>query len=60
LDSVTLLGDSGAAIDPLTTALFVLGQERGMKLVKKLGYEAIFVDAKGTVTATPGIVLPKK
>jgi thiamine biosynthesis lipoprotein len=57
LESVTLVGDSGSAIDPLTTALFVLGQERGMKLVKKLGYEAIFVDAKGTVTATPGIAL---
>ncbi len=45
----------GAVGDPLTTALFILGTEKGMKIVKGLGYEAIFVDDKGQVTMTPGI-----
>jgi thiamine biosynthesis lipoprotein len=55
--SVTLLGDQGAVIDPLTTALFILGREEGMAIVRKLGAEAIFVDEEGKVTATPGIQL---
>ncbi len=59
MESVTLVGDRGAIGDPLTTALFILGPEKGMNIVKKLGYEAIFVDDKGRVVTTPGIILNK-
>ncbi len=59
MESVTLVGDRGSVGDPLTTALFILGPEKGMKIVKKLGYEAIFVDDKGRVVTTPGIKLKK-
>ncbi len=59
VESVTIVGDRGAVIDPLTTALFILGPEKGMKIVKKLGYEAIFVDDKGRVVTTPGITLKR-
>jgi thiamine biosynthesis lipoprotein len=55
MESVTITGDTGAVIDPLDTALFSLGPEKGMKIVKDLGYEAIFVDDKGNVTSTKGI-----
>jgi thiamine biosynthesis lipoprotein len=55
--SVTVIGDEGAVIDPLTTALFILGKDEGMRLVKDLGAEAIFVDEKGVVTASGGIEL---
>lgn len=55
VESVTVVGDRGAVIDPLTTALFILGPEKGMKLVKDLGYEALFVDDQGRVTSTEGI-----
>ncbi len=55
MESVTLVGGRGAIGDPLTTALFILGPEKGMPLVKKLGYEAIFVDDKGTVIMTNGL-----
>jgi thiamine biosynthesis lipoprotein ApbE len=55
IESVTVVGDQGAVGDPLTTALFILGPEKGMTIVKKLGYEAIFVDDKGKVIMTDGI-----
>ena len=53
--SATLIGDRGAVIDPLTKAPFILGPEEGMKLVKKIGAEAIIVDEQGTVYMTDGI-----
>ncbi len=55
MQSVTLVSDRGAIGDPLTTALFILGTEQGMKIVKSLGYEAIFDDSKGDVAITDGI-----
>ena len=55
MESVTVIGDQGAVLDPLTTALFILGPEKGMQLVKDLGYEAIFVDDKGSIVHTKGI-----
>lgn len=53
--SATIIGDRGAIVDPLTTALFVLGRERGMEIVNKLGYEAVVVDEDGRVSHTAGI-----
>lgn len=57
MESVTVIGDRGSIVDPLTTALFILGTQEGMKIVKKLGYDAIFVDDKGKIVATEGIRL---
>jgi thiamine biosynthesis lipoprotein len=54
-ESVTVVGDQGTIGDPLATALFILGPEKGLTIVKKLGYEAIFVDDKGRVVMTEGI-----
>ena len=53
--SVTLVGDRGAFIDPLAKVPFILGPEEGMKIVKKLGAEAIIVDEDGKVFVTDGI-----
>lgn len=53
--SATLIGDKGALIDPLTKAPFILGPEEGLKIVKKLGAEAIIVDEQGTIFMTDGI-----
>jgi thiamine biosynthesis lipoprotein ApbE len=50
-----VVGDQGTIGDPLATALFILGPEKGLTIVKKLGYEAIFVDDKGRVVMTEGI-----
>ena len=59
LISVTVVGDSGALVDPLTTALFIVGAENGMALVKELACEAIFEDEAGRVTSTEGIPIKK-
>ena len=53
--SATLIGDKGSLIDPLAKAPFILGPEQGMKLVKKVGAEAIIVDDQGRVFMTPGV-----
>jgi len=55
MESVTLVGDRGSDGDPLATALFILGPKQGRKIVKKLGYNAIFVDDRGRVVMTDGI-----
>lgn len=55
--AVTVIGEEGAIIDPLTTALFILGKDEGMRLVNKLGGDAIFVDQEGTVMTSAGIKL---
>jgi thiamine biosynthesis lipoprotein len=53
--SVTLVGDRGAIIDPLSKVPFILGPEDGMKFVRKFGAEAIIVDEQGKVFMTDGI-----
>ncbi len=53
--SATLIGDRGALIDPLAKAPFILGPEEGMKIVKKVGAEAIIVDDQGRVFMTDGV-----
>jgi thiamine biosynthesis lipoprotein len=53
--SATLVGDKGALIDPLTKVPFILGPEEGLKIVKKLGAQAIIVDDQGKIYTTDGI-----
>ena len=53
--SVTIMGNQGAYIDPLAKIPFILGPEEGMKIVRRLGGEAIIVDDQGKVTSTEGI-----
>jgi thiamine biosynthesis lipoprotein len=53
--SVTVVGDRGALIDPLTTGLFILGQEQGLAAAARLGVEAVFVNAAGAVKTTEGL-----
>lgn len=55
--SVTLIGDRGSFIDPLAKVPFILGVNKGMELIRKLGVEALIVDEQGTVTSTEGIRL---
>ena len=53
--SVTVIAARGSSADcdGLSTACLALGVEKGMALVKSLdGFEAIFVDTDGNVTAT--------
>lgn len=52
--SVTIIcRDSGTA-DALSTALFLMDQESGEKLLARFGAEAMWVDAEGNVFYSPG------
>ena len=53
--SVTLVGEEAAALDALATAVFVLGAERSLPLLRSMKIEALFVTAEGAVLVTPGL-----
>ncbi|MBI4949696.1 MAG: FAD:protein FMN transferase [Deltaproteobacteria bacterium] len=56
--SVTILGPDTETTDALSTAVFVLGPEAGMGLIKSLkGVEALIVDSNGRIHSSPGISL---
>jgi thiamine biosynthesis lipoprotein len=54
--SVTVRAKDAFTADAWDTALFVVGAERGMKLLEKIpGLEAVFVDDKNQVHISPGL-----
>jgi len=54
--SVSVLAEKGILADAWATALFVLGSEKGMELVKAHPeLEAVFIDADGTRKISPGL-----
>ena len=52
LISVTIVSDSGLLSDGLSTACFVLGKEKGEKLLETYGAEGVFIDQNKKVTVT--------
>lgn len=54
LISVTVVSDSGLLSDGLSTACFVLGKEKGQKLLETYGAEGVFIDQNKKVTVTEG------
>ncbi len=55
LSSVTVLTDDGLLSDALSTACFILGQEKGMELAESYGAEALLVDCEGNIAMTEGM-----
>ena len=56
LASVTVVAEEGAAADALSTALFVLGRERGEALWRERGgFECVFIGEDGSVAVTQGL-----
>ena len=55
LISVTVVSDNGLLSDGLSTACFVLGKEKGQKLLEIYGAEGIFIDQNKKVTVTKGL-----
>lgn len=54
--SVTILAPDTMTSDALSTAVFVLGPEKGMQLIRLLpGIEGIIVDSDGKIHYSPGI-----
>jgi len=55
LRSVTLIGQSALALDALSTAVFVLGAEAGLPLIRQAGVEAVFVTDEMNVFCSEGL-----
>lgn len=58
VDSVSIVGSDGTLCDALSTALFVMGEEKGAQFWKdhpELDFEAIFVSQDGTIAVTEGL-----
>lgn len=56
LVSVTVICDDAVLADGLSTALFVLGSQKGMELVKSLpGVDVMMVTREGKVLCSPGL-----
>jgi len=55
LRSVTLIGESALALDALSTAVFVLGAEAGLTLIRELNAEAVFVTNEMNVYCSDGL-----
>jgi thiamine biosynthesis lipoprotein len=53
--SVTAIGGCSMDMDALTTAVFVLGMEKGMELLQRFGAQAVFVKTNGEVYVTEGL-----
>lgn len=55
LQSVTIINKSNSIADALATGVFVMGKEKGMKLIESLDEtEAMMVDAKGKILYSSG------
>ena len=59
--TVTVIGPDGTMTDGLDTAIFVLGAEEGLELIKRYPeYEAIIVDSNGKVSYSSGLAPPSQ
>jgi thiamine biosynthesis lipoprotein len=55
MKSVTVLSENAALGDALSTALFVMGTDKGIELVERTGgVEALFIDSQNVVYKSSG------
>ena len=55
LVSVTAVCENGLYSDGLSTACFILGEEKALKLLKKFGAEAVLIREDGSIYVTEGL-----
>ena len=56
LNAVTIIGPSSAWCDALSTAVFCLGEDEGLKLINSLdGYEGILITKENKSVLSDGI-----
>lgn len=53
--SVSIVTDKAVNTDAFSTAVFILGPEKGMKLVREMGMDAMIIDSSGAIHMTDGI-----
>lgn len=51
--SVCVISEQSALADALTTAIFVMGEEKGLALARKMGVDALLVTERGAIVTTP-------
>ena len=55
LMSVTIVNESSMDADALATAVFVMGKERGMDLLRRINTQGLCIDTEKTIDATESI-----
>ncbi|MFN3480029.1 MAG: FAD:protein FMN transferase [Thermodesulfovibrionales bacterium] len=55
--SVTVITKEGVFTDGFSTGIFVLGPERGLRLLEELGYGGVIIDTRGKIHITKGLNL---
>ena len=53
--SVSVVADKAVYADAFSTAIFVLGPEKGVKLAKNLGMDTLIIDGNGTAHSTDSL-----
>ncbi len=53
--SVTIITKDAAFTDAFATGIFILGHEKGLDVIKKLGFDGVIVDRDGKIYVTEGI-----
>lgn len=53
--SVSVIAGQAVMTDAFSTALFIIGPEKGLELAKKMEIDAMIIDDKGTIHTTPGL-----
>ncbi len=53
--SVSIIAKDGSVTDPFSTGIFILGAEKGIKLLEEMGIDGIIVDKNGKIHTTPNL-----
>jgi thiamine biosynthesis lipoprotein len=53
--SVTVIAKNAVYADGLATGIFILGPQKGMEILKELGFDGVIVDRDGKIHVTEGI-----
>jgi thiamine biosynthesis lipoprotein len=53
--SVSVITKKGVFTDAFSTGVFILGPEKGMKVLEDMGFDGVIVDSQGKVRITPDI-----
>ncbi|MBI3378084.1 MAG: FAD:protein FMN transferase [Nitrospirae bacterium] len=53
--SVSIVAKDGSVTDPFSTGIFILGAEKGIKLLEEMGIDGIIVDKNGKIHTTPNL-----
>jgi thiamine biosynthesis lipoprotein len=53
--SVSIVAKDGAVTDPFSTGIFILGGEKGIKLLEVMGIDGIIVDKNGKIHTTQNL-----